>query len=113
MSSVIDYSWRSSGNCIGYDVNDFYPERGTPIPKHVKRACEECPVKQQCLNHALLYERYGYWAGTTEERRRSIRREKGIKSVTPEIMFNQSEAQLRKQMRNAPASYFKKRREQE
>jgi len=106
---TIDFSWRSEASCINYDVNDFYPERGKPVASHIREACESCPVKTQCLNHALLYEKHGFWGGTTEQMRRTIRRKSGIRAVSPESLYISSEARLRESQRRAPKHFFQQR----
>src|SRR5207249_7912786 len=41
-----------------------------------KRVCAECPVRQQCLEHALaLPEQFGIWGGLTELERADERSE--------------------------------------
>ena len=107
---TIDFSWRSEANCISYDVGDFYPERGQPVASHIREACEGCPVRTQCLNHALLYERHGFWGGTTEEKRRTLRKELGIKAKTPESIYNTEQAKRREEMRINPKTYLQRRR---
>ncbi|MFO7701064.1 MAG: WhiB family transcriptional regulator, partial [Acidimicrobiia bacterium] len=37
--------------------------------------CAACPVRVECLGHALATnERFGVWGGTTEKERRSLAR---------------------------------------
>lgn len=31
--------------------------------------CDDCPVAQDCLEYALIYEEQGVWGGTTEKER--------------------------------------------
>ena len=39
--------------------------------REAKAVCAQCPVKQQCLEHALEFdERHGIWGGTTPTERR-------------------------------------------
>jgi WhiB family redox-sensing transcriptional regulator len=40
-----------------------------------KRICIGCPVRQECLDYALVSnQRFGIWGGLTEEERRPVRR---------------------------------------
>lgn len=60
----------------------FYPNNSTrqfnrPDPKAVK-ACQNCPVLNQCYLHALYKEDHGFWAGKTETERRALRKAAGI-----------------------------------
>lgn len=43
------------------------------------QVCSPCPVRRDCLLHALTaWEEHGVWAGTTPPRRRSLRRAHAI-----------------------------------
>ena len=37
--------------------------------------CEPCPVRRECLAHALAHESFGVWGGTTPKERRELRRQ--------------------------------------
>lgn len=39
-----------------------------------KAICSECPVRLECLKHALKYKEQGIWGGTTERERTNIKR---------------------------------------
>ena len=83
--------WRNRASCRKTDKKHFYAhEEGDrlPIPEFVIALCLQCPVNQQCLDYALKYEGYGYWAGTTAKERREIRQAKGI-------VINRSDSKLR------------------
>jgi hypothetical protein len=91
MHTTIDYSWQHNAVCKNsskdmgnYDV--FYPQIGRGLQKKIYLMCEECPVKPECLNHALQYEEYGYWAGTSSKERKKIRKELGIKLVSIDFL---------------------------
>lgn len=72
--------WRRGAACRGADPELFYPasEMG-PGRRQVERAkqvCRRCPVRDQCLAHALNRgELYGVWGGTTAGERRALMRE--------------------------------------
>lgn len=61
----------------------FYPEDGERFAANdAKAVCALCPVKGECLDHALANGgsegRYGVWGGMTEtERRKEARRRRG------------------------------------
>ena len=69
-------NWRDDANCRDLDPELFYTERHTPLKARL--ACEVCPVQEQCLEYALQYEEYGYWAGTTRRQRTTLRKKLGI-----------------------------------
>jgi len=61
------------------DTHEFYVGRGHKVKQQVSDACVACPVKAECLQHALEYEDYGYWAGTNPVQRHKMRRQLGIR----------------------------------
>jgi WhiB family redox-sensing transcriptional regulator len=68
-------SWQQAAGCRGVDPEIFYPEDDEQADE-AKLICGACPVREACLEHALLVrEKHGVWGGLTErERRRVIRR---------------------------------------
>jgi WhiB family redox-sensing transcriptional regulator len=67
-------AWRQHAACQGLDPGIFHPPSDEDA-EAAKSICEQCPVRQPCLEHALVArEREGVWGGLTErERRRVIR----------------------------------------
>lgn len=65
------------GLCNGMPTHWFYPEQymGGDERAQLARAveaCNDCPITQECFDHAIRHEEHGVWAGTTpRERRRS------------------------------------------
>ena len=74
------YQWREFGNCKDLPRGlffDYEKEEKRIVPDEAKTACQNCPVRSSCLEHALLHERFGYWANTTAGQRRKIRKDEG------------------------------------
>lgn len=70
-----DMDFYSEARCRGTDPESFFVEqRETPYEQAVMRVCDSCAVKKECLRFALKYKMLGYWGGTTENQRRSMRR---------------------------------------
>jgi WhiB family redox-sensing transcriptional regulator len=72
-------NWRVQAQCLGSDPALFFPPGGTGEPlaqaETAKRVCKTCPVRPPCLQFALeTNQDTGVWGGTTEEERRSLRR---------------------------------------
>jgi WhiB family redox-sensing transcriptional regulator len=77
----VSVSWQESGACRDGVGADFYP------PMHIERkherqarerraksVCAACPVRVECLQHAIAVdERYGIWGGLTQDERRVLR----------------------------------------
>jgi len=87
MTMTIDFTWQNQANCRGMDTKLFFPTQGESIHSSLVEACESCPVREQCLNHALHWEHYGYWAGTTEKERKRLRKTLKIASHRPESVW--------------------------
>lgn len=69
--------WQAEGNCVGTPKATFFPGRGA-TNRHVesiKAICEGCPVIGPCLEMGMA-ERFGIWGGTSENERRTLRRER-------------------------------------
>jgi hypothetical protein len=78
--------WQLDAECRGTDPAWFYAEvlRGRPPSDEGARSrhygelrwrelCPPCPVRAECLAHALLHrERWGVWGGLTPAARRNV-----------------------------------------
>ena len=88
-------TWSSEAACRGLDVSLFFTtddleaSRGKNAETTVASIaiCEQCPVKAECLNHALDYEAEGIWGGTTPIERRHLRSELGIRLRDPKTLL--------------------------
>lgn len=75
-----DYTWRRNAICRDTDPDVFFPIGTTgyalmQIDK-AKGICDECPVRVPCLDYALeTNQDAGIWGGTSEDERRTIRRQ--------------------------------------
>ncbi len=76
--AVDELSWQDYGSCRGADADLFFPERGASTRK-AKAICNECDVKEPCLEFAIVTgEKFGIWGGMSERERRRVRRERII-----------------------------------
>ena len=80
-NTTIDYSWQDYSVCSSMDMSLFFPTQGKKYGDEVANACAACPVSPECLDHALKYEEYGYWAGTTPKQRIALREDLGIEVI--------------------------------
>jgi WhiB family redox-sensing transcriptional regulator len=72
--SAPEDTWQARGSCVGVDPDLFFPQRGESVVE-AKAICVGCPVRAECLAHALeRNERFGIWGGLSERERRAIRR---------------------------------------
>jgi WhiB family transcriptional regulator, redox-sensing transcriptional regulator len=70
--------WRAAAACRGEDPELFLPARGRPHDEAM-RYCTRCPVRCECLQHALEtgQRAVGVWGGTTG-RQRLLARRRGL-----------------------------------
>jgi WhiB family transcriptional regulator, redox-sensing transcriptional regulator len=69
--------WQRAARCRGDAGRDFYAPFGGERKRdrvvrelRAKAVCESCPVRVQCLDHAVRNgERYGVWGGLTSDER--------------------------------------------
>jgi WhiB family redox-sensing transcriptional regulator len=75
------YHWSDDAACRGVDTGVFFPagSKGVPVSTEVKYAkslCTPCPVRAECLTHALTRrEHYGVWGGLDEDERAEMVRQ--------------------------------------
>ena len=82
----MDRNWVGRAACSGLDPAVLYPPTDDEAVE-AKAICEQCPVQQECLEHAIEHrEKNGVWGGATErERLRIIRRRRRLRSQTASI----------------------------
>ncbi len=66
--------WPSQGACRGEDPDALFVQGAAQ--QQAKQVCMSCPVRSECLAHALdTRTEFGVWGGTTERERRQLLRE--------------------------------------
>ena len=66
--------WRSLAACRDVDTAVFFPETESEVAA-AKAVCATCPVRDACLDFALITRQDdGVWGGLDENERRRIRR---------------------------------------
>ncbi|MER7824852.1 WhiB family redox-sensing transcriptional regulator [Streptomyces sp. CG 926] len=73
------WEWQEEAACRALGTDRFFHpagERGeerAAREQEAKEVCAFCPVRSQCLSHALrVQEPYGVWGGLTEDERREL-----------------------------------------
>lgn len=80
-------AWQDEAVCRTTDPEIFFPDKGEST-REGKKVCARCPVKAECLEHALANEeRFGVWGGLSERERRRIRYTRRGKDI-PESLEN-------------------------
>jgi WhiB family redox-sensing transcriptional regulator len=68
----MDAEWMNDGNCRFHPPTTFFPSDGVGV-QVAAAICSDCPVKEQCLEHALRNRiDHGVWGGASERQRRRI-----------------------------------------
>lgn len=69
-----DDEWRDRAVCAQSDPEMWFPQKGGST-RSSKTVCLSCPVRQECLDYALINdERFGVWGGFSERERRKLQR---------------------------------------
>ena len=66
--------WARRASCRALDAELFFPETMND-EEAAKRVCAACPVREECLEHAMRNgEAFGIWGGLNLRERRVLRR---------------------------------------
>jgi len=75
------WGWQKHAACRGLDLDLFFGHDGERAAeresreRRAKQVCASCPVRSQCLDHALAKpERFGIWGGLTDTERLTMLR---------------------------------------
>lgn len=75
---------------FGEETNDVRPALGRGQVRDARKICDSCPVRRECLTHALTTpEKYGIWAGTTGRGRVAILRMMRAQRVSLEVVVDE------------------------
>ena len=68
-------AWADRGACGPDDTVAFFPSENEST-RAARRICAGCPVKAQCLAHAIVHgEHHGVWGGESQRARARLRRD--------------------------------------
>jgi WhiB family redox-sensing transcriptional regulator len=73
VASVRWLAWRERAACTGKQ-EIFFNDHKIRAVAEAKAICGTCPVKAECLDHALTHTEFGLWGGMTANERRMYRR---------------------------------------
>ena len=66
------------GSCRSVAPEVFFPSDGVGV-EAARRICDGCPVKEPCLEYAIVHRvEHGVWGGASERERRRIARRRRI-----------------------------------
>ena len=73
--------WMLSAACKVEPPETFFPSDGVGV-EIAKRVCEQCVVREQCLEYALEQRMdHGVWGGVSEKGRRRILRQRARRNA--------------------------------
>jgi WhiB family transcriptional regulator, redox-sensing transcriptional regulator len=80
VSALSSWNWRVAARCRTQDADELFV-RGAE-QRRVRTFCKDCPVRTECLAHALDEKvEFGVWGGMTERERRAVLRSRpGVRS---------------------------------
>lgn len=78
VAEVSSLQWMNEARCAEIGDAPFFPEHGEDYRQAVA-VCNSCPVKAECLEHAIRLEQSGawnvtgIWGGLTAQQRKDLR----------------------------------------
>lgn len=70
--------WMLDARCREHPPEVFFPSDGVGVER-ARRICADCPVKDSCLEYALVHRiDHGVWGGASERERRRILRARRV-----------------------------------
>lgn len=75
--------WTAEGRCRGMDPQVFFPSDGLGV-QAATAICQDCPVREPCLEYALVNRiQHGVFGGESERSRERILRQRRRQAATP------------------------------
>lgn len=81
------FDWRNESACDETNWEKFFPTEIAKSSTEARAICKTCPVKDECLMHAIIYGEGGIWGGETEEFRE--RMAKSAKATLTQLAISQ------------------------
>lgn len=108
--------WAEQASCTStpqawwFPLSDVGLALDDVVPTDAAATCAACPVFDPCHRHALLHERYGVWAATSEVGRARLRRAAGIRLRNDDDVVRQERARLLAETGTPPPVDFSRAR---
>ena len=76
--------WRTRAACRDEDPEWWFPTKDRDTTELALDVCRDCPVRQQCLQHAIDHdERWGIFGGYTRDQRATLTRPRAPRQPRP------------------------------
>lgn len=81
------WEFQAEASCLGIDSEFFFPEKNiwSIENQQVKKLCQTCMVKKDCLDYALRHSVDGIWGGTNRRQRQKLRKQLNIVPIPIKI----------------------------
>lgn len=73
--------FKNKAACEGTDTEMWFLSRDFSYNNYLRRICNGCSAKIECLDYALHYNVVGFWGGTTQYERALLRKQNNIKAL--------------------------------
>ncbi len=81
------WNWRAAARCRAADADELFVNGARQ--RQAKLLCRTCPVRTECLAHALDRRiEFGVWGGMTERERRALLRERPDVTSWAELLYD-------------------------
>jgi WhiB family transcriptional regulator, redox-sensing transcriptional regulator len=81
------WNWRGAARCRTVDAEDLFVTGARQ--REARQFCRACPVRTECLAHALDQRiEFGVWGGMTERERRALLRARPQVRSWAELLFH-------------------------
>ena len=84
--------FNNPANCADTNTDEWFSNDATRQYENtqiLKRICSSCLAQDECRQYSIEWNVQGYWAGTSEEQRKKIRRKLNI--IPKQIVTNEWE----------------------
>ncbi len=97
----VERDWRRDARCRRRDPNELFVTGARQ--REVREVCRACPVRTECLAHALDHEiEFGVWGGMTERERRALLRRRPDVACWADLLLQARDEYERAQAARAP-----------
>jgi hypothetical protein len=75
--------------CAQIDPEMFFEESGAQSARNIpilRELCSTCPILDECREHGIRHEEFGFWGGMPKKERARERRRRGITLDSPSVV---------------------------
>ncbi|RBQ21551.1 hypothetical protein DP939_02245 [Spongiactinospora rosea] len=99
-ATAVPYPKGGPPACREHDPELWFPPHDDRFARQI---CAGCPLARSCREHALAYDLYGIWGGTSRRERETHWRERGIRPLPAYVHKDVAEPSPQPRPRKRPA----------